>query len=51
MVETNQRELSRLTDLRATYEGEPGYFLEWLEQDIEATRKRLEWFEAVRDRS
>jgi DNA-binding PadR family transcriptional regulator len=51
MVETIQRELARLTDLRATYEGEPGYFLEWLEQDIEATRKRLEWFEAVRDRS
>jgi len=51
MVEMIQRELARLTDLRATYAGEPGYFLEWLDQDIVATQKRLEWFEDLRDRA
>jgi hypothetical protein len=51
MVEMIQRELARLTDLRATYAGEPGYFLEWLDQDIAATRKRLDWFEDLRARA
>jgi DNA-binding PadR family transcriptional regulator len=51
MVEMVQRELARLIDLRATYAGEPGYFLEWLDQDIAATQKRLEWFEALRSRA
>ena len=51
MVEMIQRELARLTDLRASYAGEPGYFLEWLDQDIAATQKRLEWFEALQDRT
>ena len=50
MVEMIQRELTRLSDLRATCTGEPGYFLEWLDQDIAATQKRLDWFEALRDR-
>jgi len=47
MVEMIARELARLTDLRATYAGEPGYFLEWLDQDIAAAQARLAWFEAL----
>ncbi|SDG28978.1 Putative AphA-like transcriptional regulator [Limimonas halophila] len=50
LVAMLERELDRLTDLRATYAGEPGYFLDWLDQDIAAARERLAWFTDLRDR-
>jgi len=50
LVSMLEAELDRLTDLRATYAGEPGYFLDWLDQDIAAARERLAWFTELRDR-
>ena len=50
MVDMIERELARLTDLRATYAGEPGDFLDWLDQDIAAAQTRLAWFEALQAR-
>lgn len=50
LVEMIERDLVRLTDLRATYAGEPGYFMNWLEQDIESTQRRLVWFKDLQQR-
>lgn len=50
LVEMIERELARLTDLRAGYAGEPGYFLDWLDQDIAATQARLSWFKDLQER-
>lgn len=49
LVEMIERDLARLTDLRATYAGEAGYFMEWLEQDIAATKERLAWFRELQN--
>jgi len=50
LVAMLEAELDRLTDLRASYAGEPGYFLDWLDQDIAAARERLAWFSDLRAR-
>jgi DNA-binding PadR family transcriptional regulator len=50
LVEMIERELARLTDLRAAYAEEPGHFLDWLDQDIAATRARLAWFRDLQER-
>lgn len=50
MVEMIERELARLVDLRGNYAGEPGFFLDWLDQDIAATRERLSWFQDLQAR-
>jgi len=50
MVDMITRELARLSDLRANYAGEPGFFLDWLDQDIAATQARLAWFRDLQDR-
>ena len=50
LVEMIERDLARLTDLRATYAGEAGHFMEWLEQDIAATKERLAWFRTLQSR-
>lgn len=50
LVEMIERELARLTDLRSNYADEPGHFLDWLDQDIDATGARLAWFKDLQGR-
>ena len=50
LVEMVERELARLTDLRAHYDQDAGFFLDWLDQDIAATRERLSWFRDLQNR-
>ena len=50
LVEMIERELARLTDLRAHYDQDAGFFLDWLDQDIAATRERLNWFRDLQNR-
>lgn len=50
LVEMIERELTRLIDLRSAYAAEPGHFLDWLDQDIDATRARLVWFQDLQTR-
>lgn len=50
LVEMIERELARLTDLRAHYDQDAGFFLDWLDQDIAATKERLNWFKDLQAR-
>ncbi|RDD62555.1 hypothetical protein [Ferruginivarius sediminum] len=50
LVEMIERELARLTDLRASDSGDRGHFFDWLDQDIAATRERLAWFKDLQNR-
>lgn len=50
LVEMIERELARLTDLRAHYDQDAGFFLDWLDQDIAATRERLNWWRDLQKR-
>jgi len=47
MVEIFERELARLTDLRGHHAGQEGALVAWLDLEIEQTRSRLAWFEAM----
>ncbi len=49
LIELRQAELARLCDLRATYAGEKGHFLRWLDHDIARTEADLAWFKDLRD--
>ncbi len=44
LVEISERELARLTELRAHHEGGTGHLVAWLDHDIAAIRGRLAWF-------
>ena len=44
LVEMSERELVRLTELRAHHTAEPGLLVDWLDHDIAAIRDRLDWF-------
>jgi len=44
LVEISERELARLTELRAHHEGSAGQLVAWLDHDVAAIRSRLDWF-------
>ena len=49
LVEISERELARLTELRAHHAGEVGHLIAWLDHDIAAIRSRLDWFRNLED--
>ena len=44
LIEMSERELTRLTELRARHVEEPGHLTAWLDHDIAALTQRLDWF-------
>jgi hypothetical protein len=47
LVDTVERELARLLDLRRHHEAAPGRLVAWLDLEITQTRTRLAWFEEL----
>jgi DNA-binding PadR family transcriptional regulator len=45
MAELSERELARLTELRAHHAGDGGHLVAWLDQDIAQVEARLAWFQ------
>ena len=45
LIDTVERELARLLDLRRHHATEPGRLPSWLDLEITQTRTRLTWFE------
>lgn len=45
LVEACDKELARLEDLRAHHAGDPGFLAPWLDQDIAALKRRIDWLE------
>lgn len=50
LVEMAERELARLTDLRQHQAEAAGHLVDWLDQEIDATRARLTWFRDLQAR-
>ena len=44
LAEMSERELVRLTELRAHHAAQPGLLVDWLDHDIAAIQARLAWF-------
>ncbi len=44
LAELSERELARLTELRAHHAGGSGHLVAWLDQDIAQVDQRLNWF-------
>ena len=51
LIEMSERELTRLTELRARHAEEPGHLTAWLDHDIAALTQRLDWFRALEGRA
>lgn len=47
LTEMSERELVRLTELRAHQAGEPGHLIAWLDLEIDAVRGRLDWLRGL----
>ena len=45
LAELSERELARLTQLRAHHAGEPGHLVAWLDQEIAQVESRLAFFQ------
>jgi hypothetical protein len=45
MTEMCERQLVRLTELRAYHDAAPGHLAGWLDHEIDQTRERLAWFQ------
>jgi len=50
LIETTERELARLEDLRQHHATEGGYLVAWLDHDIELLDRRLHWLTGLRER-
>ncbi len=48
LIEMRQSEAARLIDLRASHAEEAGYFLNWLDREIERTKDDLDWLQDLR---
>jgi hypothetical protein len=44
-MELSERELARLTELRAHHAGNPGHLVAWLDQEIAQVEARLAFFQ------
>ncbi|MEK7246760.1 MAG: hypothetical protein AAB223_12155 [Pseudomonadota bacterium] len=51
LVESCEKELARLDDLRAHHAGDPGSLAAWLDHDIAAIERRIAWLGDFRRRS
>jgi DNA-binding PadR family transcriptional regulator len=51
LVESCEKELARLEDLRAHHAGDPGALALWLDHDIAAIERRIAWLGDFRRRS
>ena len=51
LVESCEKELARLEDLRAHHAGDPGALAAWLDHDIAAIERRIAWLKDFRRRS
>ncbi len=51
LVESCEKELARLEDLRAHHAGDPGALAAWLDHDIAAIERRIAWLGDFRRRS
>ena len=47
LAELSERELARLTELRAHHARSAGHLASWLDQDIDQVAKRLDWFRVL----
>lgn len=47
LIEVCERELTRLTDLRAHHAAEGGHLVAWLDHDIGQVEARLAWFRSL----
>jgi DNA-binding PadR family transcriptional regulator len=45
LIEMSERELARLISLRGHHSQDTGHLVAWLDHDITAVRRRLEWFQ------
>lgn len=50
LQEISQRQLDRLTDLRAHHTNDRGHLTDWLDHDIDQARGRLTWLANLRSR-
>lgn len=48
LVESCEKELARLEDLRTHHAGDPGALAAWLDHDIAAIERRIAWIEEFR---
>ncbi|MBM3566313.1 MAG: hypothetical protein FJX42_09405 [Alphaproteobacteria bacterium] len=46
LMEACEKEIARLEDLRAHHAGDQGYLAAWLDQDIAALKRRVDWLES-----
>ena len=51
MIEMCERQLVRLTELRAHHAETPGHLSGWLDHEIDQTRARLDWFRKLSESS
>jgi hypothetical protein len=50
LIDTSETGLNRLLDLRDSMASEPGYMVEWLDDEIARAEQRLAWLEGLRER-
>jgi len=50
LIDTSETGLARLMDLRKAMAEEPGYMVDWLDEEIGRAEGRLAWLESLRDR-
>jgi DNA-binding PadR family transcriptional regulator len=50
LIDTSETGLNRLLDLRDSMASEPGYMVEWLDDEIARAEQRLTWLEGLRER-
>lgn len=51
LMESCEKELARLEDLRAHHADDPGFLAQWLDQDIAALERRIAWLKDFGARS
>ncbi len=50
LSDATEREIARLSDLKAHHAGDAGYLPAWLDQDLAALQARLAWLHDFRQR-
>lgn len=47
LIEMTERELARLSELRARHAEDPGHLVAWLDHDIDTVTRRLAWLQSL----
>ena len=50
MIALSEADRARRADTKARYAGEPGFFGDWLDADIDRAESRVEWLTALKER-